>query len=400
MASWRSGTPPLISPELANNGEVTLRLCAPEAHSVHVFGDWNTARPDGDALAKDTHGIWSITVGPLKPEYYSYWFTVDGVKTIDPDNVHSGNDAIRIASYFIVPGRDAVDSSLYENKNVSHGDVSAVWYTSATIDSPRRAFVYTPPKYRESTQRYPVLYLLHGWGGDENEWLDLGRLPQIMDNLIAAGKIVTMIVVMPNGHPDRHSIPDISPPPTTAVLGPLPPKGYDGTHIVQQISQSISNDLVPFVDRSFRTVPKSTSRAIVGLSMGGGEASYTGLSHPDTFAWVGTFSGAIIMWPGAMAAAASPAPTDSTAPAIPKYGLNLEAIGQDLPGLSASINSKLRLLYISCGLDDGLITSNQQFEGWLTEHHVQFKHEEVPGYAHVWSFWRKSLVDVAPMLFR
>lgn len=399
MAAWRSSAPPLISPEIGPDGRVTFRLCAPEATFVRVVGDWNTKNPSGDALTRNAQGVWSLSTEPLKPEYYGYWFTVDGVKTIDPDNVHSGNDAIRINSYFIVPGINS-ETSLYENTGVPHGDVTAVWYASKNVDTPRRALVYTPPNYRGSAQRYPVLYLLHGWGGDENEWLDLGRLSQIMDNLLAAGRITPMIVVMPNGHPDRHSIPDISPPDSIAVLGPLPPKDYDSSHNVQQIEQSIVNDLVPFVDRSFRTIPKSTSRAIVGLSMGGGQASFTGLSHPETFAWVGTFSGAIIMWPGAMAPAATPASSGSTELAIPKYGLNLDAVGRDLSNVNESLNGRLRLLYISCGLDDGLITSNEQFEGWLADRKVRFVHKEVPGYAHVWSFWRKSLVDVAPMLFR
>jgi enterochelin esterase-like enzyme len=400
MAAWRSGVAPLVSPAVASNGMVTLRLCAPGAGSVRVLGDWNTASPGGDLLTKDARGVWSIAVGPLKPEYYLYWFTVDGVKTIDPDNVHSANDAVRMASYFIVPGQDA-ESSLYENRMVPHGDMTALWYSSASIESPRRALVYTPPQYRESGDRYPVLYLLHGWGGDENEWPDLGRLAQIMDNLLAEKKIVPMIVVMPNGHPDRHSIPDITPPDTTAVLGPLPPKGYDSTHNVEQIDQSITGDLVPFIDHNFRTIPQSASRAIFGLSMGGGQASYTGLRHPDTFAWVGTFSGAIIMWPGAMAPAKAPAgAANSTAPAIPRYSLNLDALGHDAPDLNESINGKLRLLYISCGLDDGLITSNKEFEAWLTERNIRFTSRQVPGYAHVWSFWRKSLVDVAPTLFR
>jgi enterochelin esterase family protein len=134
--------------------------------------------------------------------------------------------------------------------------------------------------------------------------------------------------------------------------------------------------------------------------MGGAQSTYIGLNNPDEFAWVASFSGAIIAWPGMMIPAKAPAQEGAAGPSIPRYSLNPEAITKNVPGLNESINDKLRLLYISCGLDDGLITSNQQFEAWLTEHKIHFAHEEVSGYAHVWSFWRSSLVKVAPLLFR
>jgi enterochelin esterase family protein len=397
--AMRSAAPPLKSPEIDAQGQVTLRFCAPQAASVRVVGDWNSKTPGGDALSKDDRGVWSISLGTMEPEFYSYAFLVDGVKAIDPNNVHSSNDAVRIGNYFIVanPGSR---SELYENRDAPHGEISSVWYTSSSVASPRRALVYTPSGYRTSRERFPVLYLLHGWGGDENEWLEPGRTAQIMDNLLAAHKIVPMIVVMPNGHHDRHAIPDIAPPASTSVLAPLPPAGYDITPSMTQIANSVVHDLVPFVDQNFRTLPKSSSRAVAGLSMGGGQATLIGLNNPDVFAWVASFSGAIIAWPGAMMPAQAPAQAGGSGPPIPRFNLNPDALSKNAPGLNASINDKLRLLYISCGLDDGLITSNKQFEEWLSQHNIRFSHEEVPGYAHVWSFWRRSLVDVAPQLFR
>lgn len=399
LAGWLSGAPPLQSPEVQPEGRVTLRFCAPDAATVRVVGDWNSKQPTGDLLTKAAQGVWSISVGPLKPDLYTYSFMADGVKTIDPNNVHSAGDAARITSYFIItsPGSDSL---LYENKNVPHGEVTAVWYSSNSVASPRRALVYTPPGYRNGTAHYPVLYLLHGWGGDENEWLDLGRTAQIMDNLLDEHKIVPMIVVMPNGHHDRHAIPDVSAPPSTAELAPLPPKGYDITPSITEIGKSVVDDLVPFVDKNFRTVKNSSSRAVAGLSMGGAQSTYIGLNNPDVFAWVASFSGAIIAWPGAMTPSQAPAKQGTAGPPIPRYNLSSEAITKNVPGLNESINGKLRLLYLSCGLDDGLITSNQQFESWLTDHNIHFTHKELPGYAHVWSFWRISLLDVAPLLFR
>lgn len=398
-ASIRSSAPPLHSPEISRDGLVQLRLCAPDATSVKVVGDWNVKSLTGAPLARDAQGVWSISLGQLAPEFYSYSFLVDGVKTIDPNNVHSIGDAARIASYFIV-ARPGAMSAWYENTAVLHGEVAAVWYKSGSVASPRRALIYTPPGYRSGTERYPVLYLLHGWGGDEIEWLEPGRVAQIMDNLLAAHKIVPMIVVMPNGHHDRQSVPDIFPPARADVLAPLPPRGYDITPSVTDIAKSVVDDLVPYVDENFRTISESSSRAVAGLSMGGGQALYIGLNHPDVFAWVASFSGAVIAWPGAIVPARTVTSINTTALSIPQYSFDPAAVTKNVPGLNESINNKLRFLYISCGLNDGLITSNKQFEAWLTEHGIHFTHDEVPGYAHVWSFWRKSLVEVAPMLFR
>jgi Carbohydrate-binding module 48 (Isoamylase N-terminal domain) len=163
-ASWRISVPPLVSPEVSLDGEVKLHLCAPNASSVAVLGDWKSKSPSGDSLTKDAKGVWSISVSQLQPDFYNYFFLVDGVKTIDPNNVHSSNDALRIGSYFIVPGPGAM-SSLYENKEVPHGEVTGLWYASKSVATPRRALVYTPPDYRAGTERYPVLYLLSrmGW---------------------------------------------------------------------------------------------------------------------------------------------------------------------------------------------------------------------------------------------
>lgn len=399
LAAALSGAPPLQSPEFLASGQVMLRLCAPKSESVRVVGDWNSKEPTGDPMTKDAQGVWTIAVGPMKPDLYTYSFLVDGVKTIDPNNVHSANDAFRISSYFIAGG-EGTASAWFENKDVPYGEVTAVWYSSVSVVTPRRALVYTPPNYRNGTDRYPVLYLLHGWGGDETEWLELGRTAQIMDNLLAAHKIVPMIVVMPNGHHDRHAVPDISEPPSIAQLAPLPPRGYDIAPSITDIGKSVVADLVPYVDEHFRTLPSSSARAVAGLSMGGGQATFIGLNHPDAFAWVASFSGAMIAWPGAMIPAKAAAQVDAGGPPIPRYSFNPDAVPTNVPGLNDSINRKLKLLYLSCGLDDGLITSNLQFEEWLKAHNIRFIHNEVPGYAHVWSFWRESLVEVAPMLFR
>jgi enterochelin esterase-like enzyme len=204
---------------------------------------------------------------------------------------------------------------------------------------------------------------------------------------------------MPNGHPDQAASPDVFSPPDPSVL-PVPkmdPQVFEA-HMAP-ISDSLLHDVIPFVEKSFRVKADRNDRAIAGLSMGGAQALHVGLNHLDRFAWIASFSGAFILWPGAMAQ--DPSPPDGAAQRVPGIGLrlNLAAIQKDFPGLDAHANSRLSLFYISCGLDDFLINTNREFKEFLKSKRVNFVDVETPGYAHVWSYWRKSLVDLAPRLF-
>jgi enterochelin esterase family protein len=244
-------------------------------------------------------------------------------------------------------------------------------------------FVYTPYGYETGTAKYPVLYLLHGAGGDEDAWSTMGRACQIMDNLIEKKLAVPMIVVMTNGNANQ-----------TASQNDVPIVRSQGQGQGNAIStagkfeESIVKDVVPYIDKNYRTYTDRGHRAITGLSMGGAHATLAGLGNIDKFAWIGSFSGAFILWPNAR---------------DPKGGqnLNLDAIGKQVfLKLNSSANSKLKLLYISCGNDDFLFQANRQFKGWLKEKNIRFVDVETPGYAHVWSYWRISLMDFTSRLFK
>src|SRR3954451_22357581 len=184
----------LVSPETLPDRKVTFRIFAPKASDVAVRGDWQTG--PAVKLEKDDKGVWSATVGPLTPDFYSYAFTVDGVRTLDPKNATIKQGLASLDNMFFLAGPEA---DFQDNKPVPHGDVRKVWYQSGTLKGQRRMHVYTPPGYDEGTDKYPVFYLLHGGGDEDSGWSTVGRAGFILDNLIAGGKAKPMIVVMPNG---------------------------------------------------------------------------------------------------------------------------------------------------------------------------------------------------------
>lgn len=255
--------------------------------------------------------------------------------------------------------------------------------------------MYTPPGYETSRARYPVLYLLHGWGGDEDEWSSYGQTATIMDNLIATGKTKPMIVVMPNGHTTQAAARNI-------LFASTTPKASLMTELSLPYAlfpNSLLNDVIPFVEKTYRVIPDRKHRAIAGLSMGGALAAFTGLNNVDRFAWVASFSGALVLWPNAMVRTTLP-PGSERHGLGAGQGLNMIAVAEDFPLLDEEVNSQLRLLYISVGMDDGLIDANREFKEWLKSKNIEFVDVETPGYAHVWSLWRKNLADVAPRLFQ
>lgn len=187
----------IISPEIHDDHSVTFRLFAPQAKEVRLVSDCLPEGKNFEDLQKDESGLWSCTVNKLNPELYGYTFSVDGVKVIDPNNVYFIRDVANVFNIFLIDGERA---DLYKVNDIPHGSLTKIWYQSPTLNKERRMTIYTPPGYESSKQNYPVLYLLHGMGGDENAWTELGRASQILDNLIARGAAKPMIVVMPNGH--------------------------------------------------------------------------------------------------------------------------------------------------------------------------------------------------------
>jgi len=371
-----AGREPVISPEIKST-EITFRILAPYAATVKLYGSWMKDMNSAVELKKNEKGIWTVTVPAPSPELYTYNFIVDGLSVADANNVFMQRDGRRYLSVLLIPGEHTAN---YYEANL-RGNLSKVWYESPTLEMTRRMFVYTPYGYDGGTAKYPVLYLLHGAGGDEDAWSTMGRACQIMDNLIEKKLARPMIVVMTNGNANQIAAQNDVP------LVRSQGQGYE-ISTAGKFEESIVKDVVPYIDKNYRTYTDRKYRAITGLSMGGAQATLAGLNNIDKFAWVGSFSGAFVLWPNGR---------------DPKGGqnLNVDAIGKQVfPNLNSSTNSKLKLLYISCGNDDFLFQANRQFKDWLKEKKIKFVDVETPGYAHVWSYWRISLIDFTSRLFK
>lgn len=377
QALW--GGAPVVSPEVHDNNTVTFRLKAPKAVKVQVTGDFLPTQKiktpfgefDGPGIADLTEnkdGVWEFTTPePLKPELYSYTFLVDGLKITDPSNVYQIRDVASVTNVFIIGG-DRAD--LYKVNKVPHGSVSKVWYHSDVLDLDRRLTVYTPAGYETSGKRYPVFYLLHGMGGDENAWSELGRTAQIMDNLIAQGKAKPMIVVMTNGNAALEAAPGESSLGFTAPSMNLP-KTMEGSF------ETAFPEVVKFIDKTYRTQANKKGRAIAGLSMGGFHSMHISKQYPDMFNYVGLFSAAIM--PG----------KDVKSP-----------IYDDLEGkLKTQFAKKPALYWIGIGTTDFLYKANEDYRKLLDEKGYKYTYYET-GEGHIWKNWRIYLTEFAPLLFQ
>ena len=343
------------SPEVHPDRTLTLRLFAPQAHEVLLVGPTIVAALHGTkALTRDEKGIWTITVGPLEPAVYSYGFAVDGaIRIPDPANPNVEQRRWGHTSYVEIP---ADPHSPRDYRPVPHGTIHEHTYDSKTLRSQRAFVVYTPPGYETSKSRYPVLYLLHGSTQTEESWTRAGGAQIILDNLQADGKTKPMIVVMPYGHTARQMIP--TPPAQSRGAGGVEAAAFE---------KDLIADVLPLAEQNYRTLPGPSNRAILGLSMGGGEAMLTGLHRPDLFSFIGAFSGGT------------------------SYRSDLEKAGP------AALN-KYRLIWLGCGTDDSLYSSNKAVADWMDANDVRHIFRSIPG-AHVWPVWHKFLAEAAPQLF-
>jgi enterochelin esterase family protein len=382
------GGGPVKSPEVSADRRVTFRLRAPNAKEVVV--PMAGARL---ALQKDAAGVWSGTTDPLEPDIYTYSFVVDGATIPDPSNSEYQTSFGSFQSMFFVPGK----TPWLPAPNVARGAIARHPFHSKIAGDDREFFVYTPPGYdAKRAQPYPVFYLLHGLGDDAGRWVNAGGANNILDNMIASGKAVPMVMVTTLGY--------------GTSMGPAGARGDTAKTNLTGYTQILLDEVMPQVERAYHVSRDRNQRAIAGLSMGGIETIYTALNHLDQFAWIGSFSGAFTMWPGVsvpVAAPAAPAPA-TPAPAgraggrgaPPAQMLHPEVFDTILPGLDAKANSKIKMLWIVCGTSDGLITVNREFKKWLTTKGVHFTEQEVPGMAHVWPLWRQNVADMVPKLFR
>ncbi len=335
-----SGT--VASPEVHADGTVTFRLGADFADFVYVTGDV------GDVgMSKDDAGVWIGTTAPLEPGIYAYYFSVDGVRILDPGNPDANGTK---DSLLTVPGDPP---RAWEVQDVPRGDITRVTYDSAVIGTERPYLVYTPPGYDEGTERLPVLYLLHGYTDDEYGWVDVGKATVIADNLLAQGLIDPMIIVMPYGQRSPDALP-------YEAIGP----GFREEYETEMLTE-----IIPAIEAGYRVVPDARHRAIAGLSMGGMEAAEIGMNHPEVFSTVAMWSAAVY---------------DDLATLLTR-----------LTGLPDGERASFRYVHVAVGTEDDLLVRDAALAGYLTSQGVTVDFRTTAG-GHSWLLWRAYLVDFLP----
>lgn len=367
----------VVSPELSDNNTVIFRINAPLAEAVKLTGNWMPSLPDGNggftqemtSLEKGEDGIWTTTITAMEPELYAYAFMVDGVRTLDPANKHIVRDGrFSTASVLYVPGQG---SDLYWARTGPKGGLHEVWYASPTLGLTRRMFVYTPPGYQESNTDFPVLYLLHGGGGDEEAWPTLGAARNIMDNLINAGKAKPMLVVMTNGNPSQAAAFTVSPPIEA-------PNAGVGDMASMQFEKSLVQDVIPYIEANYRVKEGKENRALTGLSMGGLQTMNTSFENPELFDYLGVMSMGFAD--------------------LSRFGINIDHSKRQEQILSLKAAAP-KLYWIACGKDDFLYESVVTMRNKLDELGFPYEYRESPG-GHTWTNWRIYLSEFAPMLFK
>ena len=364
----------LSSPEIHKDGTVTFRVKAPNASEITIPGSWMAATGLASGMQKmqkQNDSIWSYTTGKLQPEMYRYSLAVNGVRTLDPSYAHAIRDVANLSNVFIVGDGQA---DLYRVNQVPHGTVAYRWYDSPTVGKTRRMAIYTPPGYETSNENYPVLYLHHGIGGDEEAWLGSGRAAQIMDNLIAQGKAKPMIVVMPNGNVFQEASPGNG---SSGFVQPtfMLPNTMDG-----KFEESFS-DIQKFVEDNYRTIAEKEGRAIAGLSMGGFHTANIALNYPNTFDYIGLFSSA----------------------------LGVRPMGKTTSKMYENKDEKLRrqmengyqLYWLAIGNADMemILKGNADFRKKMDDMGMKHEYMETDG-GHTWDNWRKYLSIFAQRLFQ
>ncbi len=375
QAVWTASE--LTSPEVHADRTVTFRYYAPEAQKVELTGDFLPPRkivtPEGEwdasgvvEMQRDEQGVWSYRTAPLASELYAYSIFVDGIKAADVSNVYQVRDVASLANIFLVGGGQG---DLYGVQQVPHGSVLRCWYPSPELGLERRISIYLPAGYETSKKHYPVLYLLHGMGGDEEAWLGLGRAAQILDNLIAQGRAEEMIVVMPNGNAALEAAPG------ETAQGLYKPQ-FRLPRTMEGSFETSFQDIISYVDRHFRTVKRSSHRAIAGLSMGGFHAMHISRYYPNTFDYVGLFSAAI---------------RPERAVGSPVY--------EDIEGtLRRQKENGVVLYWIACGNADFLWQHNLDYRKLLDEMDFPYHFRESEG-GHTWNNWRLYLTEFLPQIF-
>lgn len=358
--------PFVVSPQVLPDKKVTFRYLAPTAKDVKLGGGQFGAA--NASMKKDSIGIWSITVGPVKPDIYPYSFVVDGVTVMDPANEDFFPNERFKASLVDVPGFTPL---IHAVRDVPHGSVNYEYYPSAQ-GTTGSLVVYTPPGYdKESTKKYPVFYLISGTTDTEETFFKVGRTNLILDNLIAEGKAKPMIVVMPYGNIEAR---------IAAQKGgatPADPTGRESADAMSRMKnfeQDMIKNIIPYVDKNYRTIPNKDNRAIGGFSRGGGQTLRTAFWNIDKFSWICCYSAYL-------------PPTE------------MESSYQSMVSNPDNTNKQLKLLWVSVGTEDFLYNSTAEFLNYLTSKKINYK-SLITGGGHTWMNVKTYLTETAQLLFK
>ncbi len=367
----------IISPEINPDKTVTFRYVNPKAITVEITGDFLPTNvieyeangqkmkyeAPGRASLVERNGVWSFTSQPLTGELYSYSLIVDGQKIMDPSNIYQNRDIATWTNWFTISAEKGDAGYWYEVHDVPHGDLAKVWYHSPTLKMDRRLTVYLPAEYdKNPKKKYPVLYLLHGSGGDEDAWSDLGRASQILDNLIAEGLAEPMIVVMPNGVYFNQAAPG------AAVNMFQPTMANSRSQSTVEVEESFP-DIIKFIESKYRVAAGQDNRAVAGLSMGGRQSSMLCRVYPGTFGYVGQFSGVV----------------------VPE--------GDNDPQLAAMFAKNPKLFWIAVGSADGVKANSVILRDYCESKGYPVEYYESEG-GHTWRNWRVYLTMFAQRLFK
>jgi len=419
----------VVSPRINGDGSVTFTFTVPEADDVVLKGDIlpesyrlrtkvaTITRHEHIRLRPANDTTWTVTVPDVAPDMYLYYYEVDGEDdgdSLDAYNPWVVRDMNRRYSAFIMPGGSA--DNYLDNDDIPHGSIEQLWYTSSVKDVPRRRLsLYLPPHYAQhTTTRYPVLYLFHGTGGDEESWLACGRVAQILDNLIAKGTIQPLIAVMPNCNTDLDAAPGTDPDkPVDDDLGNM-------SSMFGRFEASFVPDIVRYIDRICRTQADRDHRAVAGLSLGGMQALHIVANNPDLCSYIALFSAQTtpnfnqsIMKKMGRAARFGSHFAEGFTRTFPFLGNKLQRKADNFAANVAhldiydNLEQKLdtlfsrspRLFYIACGEDDFVKSMNDKLRKQLTQKSYPFVYHESPG-GHTWSNWRHYLLDLLPLLFK
>ncbi|MBI3719611.1 MAG: esterase [Sphingobacteriales bacterium] len=359
----------IISPEILPDNSVIFRIKAPNANSAQVSGTWATGKM---TTMEKKDSVFEVKIGPLSSDMYEYDIILDGIPILDPTNNMVTRDGAWIQNRLMIPG---VMADIIDVKPVPHGDVKAVWYNSPAIGGERRMFIYTPPGYDKNKKKYPVMYLLHGGGGDEEVWLSRGRANYILDNLIATGKAEPMIVVITNGNPNTPAAPLDRPAEMQNKI-----QGGIASMASGKFEESLVKDVMPYIEKNYRVIADADHRAITGFSMGGFQTQNITNANPAMFKYIGVMSMGLFSSFGN-----NP---------NPNYNKN-----QHVAQLKALIAAKPKVYWIGIAKSDFLYGTAVKLRSLYDEVGLKYIYRENEG-THDWNSWRLYLSEFAPLCFK